>query len=174
MIPPFCEPRQTFSDPQNLMERTNLMKLTYLKPAQKSNSFDVSIGIEILFFRVSVTTEPGRSLLHFVRRTVWPGRSLLQFVTTNCLALTIYYCYLALNNKLYQKYSSILPSRANIKSDWEEWVSFYRYGMMGCWKLRFLAVSFRFVFRKFKWKDFNNQGAWRNSSGEQEVRTNNI
>ena len=47
------------------------MKLIYLKSALKCDSFDVNIGIKIPFFRVSVTIEPGRSLL--------------QFVTTNCL-----------------------------------------------------------------------------------------
>ena len=50
------------------------MKLIYLKPALKCDSFDVAIGIKIPFFRVLVTIEPGRSLL--------------QFVTTNCLILT--------------------------------------------------------------------------------------
>ena len=39
------------------------MKLIYLKSALTSDSFDVSIGIKIPFFRVSVTIEPGRSLL---------------------------------------------------------------------------------------------------------------
>jgi hypothetical protein len=39
------------------------MKLIYLKSALKSDSFDVSIGIKIPFFRVSVTVEPGCSLL---------------------------------------------------------------------------------------------------------------
>ena len=47
------------------------MKLIYLKPALKCNSFDVAIVIKIPFFRVLVTIEPARSLL--------------QFVTTNCL-----------------------------------------------------------------------------------------
>ena len=47
------------------------MKLIYLKLRLKCDSFDVAIGIEIPFFRVLVTIEPGRSLL--------------QFVTTNCL-----------------------------------------------------------------------------------------
>ena len=47
------------------------MKLTYFKLALKCDSFDVTIGIKVLFFRVSVTIEPGHSLL--------------QFVTTNCL-----------------------------------------------------------------------------------------
>jgi len=50
------------------------MKLIYLKSALKCDSFDVTIGIKIQFFRVLVTIEPGRSLL--------------QFVTTNCLILT--------------------------------------------------------------------------------------
>jgi hypothetical protein len=39
------------------------MKLIYLKSALKSDSFDLSIGIRILFSKVSVTIEPGRSLL---------------------------------------------------------------------------------------------------------------
>jgi hypothetical protein len=39
------------------------MKLIYLKSELKSDSFDASIGIKIPFFRVSVTIEPGRSLL---------------------------------------------------------------------------------------------------------------
>ena len=47
------------------------MKLIYLKPALKCDSFDVAIDIKIQFFRVLVTIEPGHSLL--------------QFVTTNCL-----------------------------------------------------------------------------------------
>ena len=47
------------------------MKLKYLKSVLKFDSFDVTIGIKIPMFRVSITTEPGRSLL--------------QFVTTNCL-----------------------------------------------------------------------------------------
>jgi len=38
------------------------MKLTYLKWAYKFNSFDVSIGIKIPFFRLSVTIEPRHSL----------------------------------------------------------------------------------------------------------------
>ena len=47
------------------------MKLVCLKSALKFDSFDVTIGIKIPFFRVLVTIELGRSLL--------------QFVTTNCL-----------------------------------------------------------------------------------------
>ena len=35
------------------------MKLIYLKPALKCDSFDVAIGIKIPFFRVLVTIEPG-------------------------------------------------------------------------------------------------------------------
>ena len=62
------------------------MKLVYLKSALKCNSFDVTFGIKILFFRVSVTIEPGCSLL--------------QFVTTNCLILNIHYsCHIFLQNK---------------------------------------------------------------------------
>ena len=48
-----------------------MTKFIYLKSAIKCDSFDVIIGIKIQFFRVSVTIEPGRSLL--------------QLVTTNCL-----------------------------------------------------------------------------------------
>ena len=47
------------------------MKLIYLKSALKCNSFDVTFVIKIPFFRVSVTIEPGCSLL--------------QFITMNCL-----------------------------------------------------------------------------------------
>ena len=47
------------------------MILIYLKSILKCDSFDVIIGIKIPFLRVSVTIEPGRSLL--------------QFITTNCL-----------------------------------------------------------------------------------------
>ena len=39
------------------------MKLIFLKSELKFDSFDVSIGFKIPFFRVSVTIEPGRSLL---------------------------------------------------------------------------------------------------------------
>ena len=39
------------------------MKVIYLKSALKSDSFDISIGIKNPFSRVSVTIEPGRSLL---------------------------------------------------------------------------------------------------------------
>ena len=49
------------------------MKLRYLKSALKCDSFDVTIGIKIPFFKVSVTIEPGHCLL--------------QFVTTNCLMI---------------------------------------------------------------------------------------
>ena len=42
------------------------MKFIYLKSALKCDSFDETIGIKIPFFRVSVTIEPGRSLLQFV------------------------------------------------------------------------------------------------------------
>ena len=64
--------KRKFSQARNFWwVRLNLMKLIYLKSALKCYSFDVAIGIKILFFRVLVTIEPGRSLL--------------QFVTTNCL-----------------------------------------------------------------------------------------
>ena len=55
------------------------MKSIYLKSALKCYSFVVIIGIEIPFFRVSVTIEPGRSLL--------------QFVTTNCL-MKMCFCFI--------------------------------------------------------------------------------
>ena len=42
------------------------MRLIYLKSALKCDSFDVAISVIIPFFRVSVTIEPGRSLLQFV------------------------------------------------------------------------------------------------------------
>ena len=52
------------------------MKLIYLKSALQCNSLDVTIFIKIPIFRVSVTIEPGCSLL--------------QFVTTNCLIFTVF------------------------------------------------------------------------------------
>ena len=45
------------------MGKNKLEKIIYLKSKLNFNSFDVSIGIEIPFFRVSVTFEPGSSLL---------------------------------------------------------------------------------------------------------------
>ena len=54
-----------------LMVKTNLDEIIYLKSALKCKSFDRTIGIKFLFFRVLVTIEPGHSLL--------------QFFTTNCL-----------------------------------------------------------------------------------------
>ena len=50
----------------------SFLQLYFLRQ-QKNYSFDLAIGIEIPFFRVSVTIEPGRSLL--------------QFVTANCLII---------------------------------------------------------------------------------------
>jgi len=65
--------RQIFSGSFLLIGITDLDELIYLKSALKCDSCDVTIGIKIPFLRVSVTIEPGRSLL--------------QFVTTNCLIL---------------------------------------------------------------------------------------
>ena len=53
------------------MGETNLDETYIFNISIKCNSFDVTIGVEIPLFTVSVTIEPGRSLL--------------QFVTTNCL-----------------------------------------------------------------------------------------
>ena len=52
------------------MGKTKLDETYIFKISIKCNSF-VAIGIKVPFFRVSITIEPGRSLL--------------QFVTTNCL-----------------------------------------------------------------------------------------
>ena len=38
------------------------MKLVYLESELKCDSFDLTIGIKIPFFRISVTMEPGRSI----------------------------------------------------------------------------------------------------------------
>ena len=43
-------------------KRLNLIKHTYLKSAQEFDSFDISTGIIILVFRVSVAIELGHSL----------------------------------------------------------------------------------------------------------------
>ena len=53
------------------MHKTNLDETYIFKIGLKCDSLDVTIGIKIPFFRVSVTIEQGRSLP--------------QFVTTNCL-----------------------------------------------------------------------------------------
>ena len=53
------------------MGLTDLAETYILQISIKMQFFDVAIGIKISFFRVSVTIEPGRSLL--------------QFVTMNCL-----------------------------------------------------------------------------------------
>ena len=68
------------------------MKLIYLKPALKCDSFDVAIGIKIPFFRVLVTIEPGRSLL--------------QFVTTNCLIANNNFSDLVTNLVIFSHESS--------------------------------------------------------------------
>ena len=39
------------------------MKFKYLKSELKFDSFDISIGIKVPYFRISVTIERGRSLL---------------------------------------------------------------------------------------------------------------
>ena len=53
------------------MSKTKLDETYIFRISVKIFSFDVDIGIKILFFRVLVT--------------IVPRRSLLQFVTTNCL-----------------------------------------------------------------------------------------
>ena len=58
---------------------TDLDETYIFKISIKCDSFDVTIGIKIPFFRVSVT--------------IVPGRSLLQFATTNCLITTPYSVY---------------------------------------------------------------------------------
>ena len=55
------------------------MKLIYLKSAFKCNSYDVTIGIKIPFFRVSVTIEPGRSLLQFVTTNLFDNLKIWTF-----------------------------------------------------------------------------------------------
>ena len=75
-VSPYFQTWGKFSQARNfLWVRLILVKLIYLKSALKCDSFDVTIGIKIPFFRVSVTIELGLSLL--------------QFVTTNCLIHSI-------------------------------------------------------------------------------------
>ena len=57
------------------MRITKLDKTYIFKIVIKYSSFDVTIGIKIPCFRVSVTIEPGQSLL--------------QFVSTNCLIVSL-------------------------------------------------------------------------------------
>ena len=88
------------------------MKPVYLKSALKCDSFDVAIGIKILFFRVLVTIEPGRSLL--------------QFVTTNCLIngaisenrkRTLYFIYLLFLVGQPARIDSTMPASAERSSN---------------------------------------------------------
>ena len=62
-----------------MMGKIKLNETYVFKISIKCDSVDVTIGIKIPFFKVSVTIEPGRSLL--------------QFFTTNCLIFEklIYY-----------------------------------------------------------------------------------
>ena len=57
------------------------MKIIYLKSALKSNCFDVSIYIKIPFSRVSVTIEPGRSLLTVRYHELFDPVSLSQIIS---------------------------------------------------------------------------------------------
>ena len=56
--------------------------------------FDVIIGIKIQFFRISVTIEPGRSLL--------------QFVTTNCLIKSLKKKLIRIRSRTYFKQIFVL------------------------------------------------------------------
>ena len=62
-FPLFSKIRQIFSGSFLLIGKVKLDETYILKSALKCNSFDVAIGIEIPFFTVFVTIEPGRSLL---------------------------------------------------------------------------------------------------------------
>ena len=57
----------------------------YLKSVLKCNSFDVTIGIKIPFFRVSVTVEPGRSLLQFANHELFENATVLPMITIKFL-----------------------------------------------------------------------------------------
>ena len=52
------------------MGKTKLDETYIFKISMKMQLFNVTIGIKFPFFIVSVTIEPGRSLLQFVPRTV--------------------------------------------------------------------------------------------------------
>ena len=69
--------------------KTKLDETYIFKISIKCDSFDVTIGIEILFFRVSFTIQPGRSLQ--------------QFLTTNCLIInfTPFRLYLFIDGDLW-------------------------------------------------------------------------
>jgi hypothetical protein len=61
-----------------LIGKIKLDETLYSKSELKSDSFDVSIGIKILFFRISVTIEPGRSLLTVRYHELFDSKSSLQ------------------------------------------------------------------------------------------------
>ena len=50
---------------------TKLDETYIFKSVLQCDSFDVTSGVKIPFFRVSVTIEPGRSLLQFVFTNCW-------------------------------------------------------------------------------------------------------
>ena len=60
---------------------TTKLDETYIsKISIKSDSFDVSIGIKISFFRVSVTIKPGRSLLIICYHELFDATKLTYFM----------------------------------------------------------------------------------------------
>ena len=70
-FPLFSKIRQILSSANKAIISNSKLDETYIKRSLKCDSFDVTIDFNILFFRVLVTIEAGRSLL--------------QFVTTKCL-----------------------------------------------------------------------------------------
>ena len=85
-VSPYFSKYSIFSEARNFWwVNLKLMKLIYLKSALKCNAFDVTIIIKIPFFRISVTIDPGHSLLHFA--------------ATNCLISTNLACFLIILKK---------------------------------------------------------------------------
>ena len=62
----------------------NIYIYIYLKSALKRNSLDITIGIKIKFFRVSVTIEPGLALVQFLSTNCLMKFSASRFVISIC------------------------------------------------------------------------------------------
>ena len=73
------------------MGKSKLDETYIFKISIKMRFFDVTIVIKILFFRVSVTIEPGRSLLQFVTMNCLTSDRLVEDKSFNFQFNSIYY-----------------------------------------------------------------------------------
>ena len=85
------------------------MRLIYLNSALKYDSFDVTSGIKIPFFRVLFTIEPGRSLLQFVTTYCLTSRPNIGsvFLEKICLGASSFLIYLNIKSSSLIQYEFI-------------------------------------------------------------------